>query len=177
MRTIIILILGLMVMASRALADEKLPVLKVGSDTYSNVTVTEITATDIYFISDKGLANAKLKKLDPVLQKHFHYNPAAAAAAEQKQKLGNAQYRFRVNSANQPSSMADVKAEMDDAISQVQEIVNQPVRSLPRTPDMRVACPVRVGYIPEPKNLTSTRWMSALPSSLFTIGTSTSRRT
>ncbi len=83
MRTRVILVLSLILMDSTAFADEKLPVLRVGSETYSNVTVTEVTATDIYFISNKGLANAKLKDLDPALQKHFHYD-SAAAATEQK---------------------------------------------------------------------------------------------
>jgi hypothetical protein len=125
-------------MISTAFADEKLPVLKVGSETYSNVTITEVTATDIYFISNRGLANAKLKELDPTLQKHFHYDPAAAAAAE-KQHLGNTQVHIPVVDTHHPSSIADLKAEMNDAISQVQQIVNQPVTGLPRTPDMRVS--------------------------------------
>ncbi len=138
MRASGILILGLIVMTSTAFADEKLPVLKVGSETYSNVTVTEVTATDIYFISDKGLANAKLKNLDPALQQHFHYDPAAAAA-EEKQQTDNTQARSQATDNNQPSSVAGIKAEMDDAISQVKEIVNQPVTAVPRTPDMQVS--------------------------------------
>jgi protein disulfide-isomerase len=75
-------------------ADEELPVLKVGSDVYSNVTVTSITATDVYFTynDEKGMANAKLKNLSPELQKHFHYNPAKAGAVEQKQAQANAEY-------------------------------------------------------------------------------------
>jgi hypothetical protein len=65
-----------------AFADEKLPLLKVGSQTYSNVTVTTISATDIYFVSGQGMGNAKLKDLDPALQKHFHYDPAGVQAME-----------------------------------------------------------------------------------------------
>jgi hypothetical protein len=135
----VIVFLGLGIIASSTFADEKLPVLKVGKQTYSHVTVTEVSATNIYFISDQGLANAKLKDLDPALQKHFHYNPAAAAAAEQKHKLGNTQYRLRAAGANPPASVAEAQAEMDDAITRVKEIVNQPVRSVPRTEDMRPA--------------------------------------
>ncbi|MGH7992174.1 MAG: hypothetical protein ACREDQ_01545 [Limisphaerales bacterium] len=133
-----ILILGLVAMASKALADEKLPTFKVGSETYSNVTVTKVTATNIFFISDQGLTNVALMKLDPALQKHFHPGPAKTAA-ERKQKTGNAQYHFRVNGTNQPSSVADIKLELADAIARVREIVNQPVESLPRKPDMKVA--------------------------------------
>ena len=62
-------------------ADEKLPVLQAGTDTYSNVTVLTVSATDVYFTynNGKGMANAKLKTLSPDLQKHFHYNPARAS--------------------------------------------------------------------------------------------------
>jgi hypothetical protein len=139
MRTFLILLLGLGVMASRTLADEKLPILKVGQQTYSHVTMTEVTATDIYFISDQGVANAKLKDLEPGMQKHFHYNPAKAVAAERKLRAGSSSYHFRVGGTNQPSSTADVKTELADAITKVKVIVNQPVSSLPRTPDMAVA--------------------------------------
>jgi len=137
-KTRLTVILSLIAMTLTAFANEKLPVLKVGSETYSNVTVTEVTATDIYFISDKGLANAKLKDLDPVLQKHFHYDPAAAAAVE-KQQLGNTQFHVPVIDTHHPPNIADLEAEMNDAISQVQQIVNQPVTTLPRTPDMQVS--------------------------------------
>jgi thiol-disulfide isomerase/thioredoxin len=79
-------------------ADEKLPVLKAGSDVYSNVTVLTVTATDVYFTynSGKGMANAKLKSLSPDLQKHFQYNPAKAGEVEQKQAQANAEYHQTV---------------------------------------------------------------------------------
>ena len=68
-------------------ADEKLPVLQAGTDVYSNVNVLSVSATDVYFTfnNGKGMANAKLKRLSPDLQKHFHYNPAVASTVEQKQ--------------------------------------------------------------------------------------------
>jgi thiol-disulfide isomerase/thioredoxin len=76
-------------------ADEKLPVLQAGTDVYSNVNVLNVSATDIYFTfnNGKGIANAKLKRLSPDLQKHFHYNPAVASTVEQKQALANVEYR------------------------------------------------------------------------------------
>jgi thioredoxin-related protein len=77
-------------------ADEKLTVLKVGGDVYSNVTVTTLTATDIYFTYAGGMANVKLKNLSPDLQKHFHYNAAKAGQVEQKQTADNAQYHLQV---------------------------------------------------------------------------------
>jgi thiol-disulfide isomerase/thioredoxin len=76
-------------------ADEKLPVLQAGTDVYSNVNVLSVSATDVYFTfnNGKGIANAKLKRLSPDLQKHFHYNPAVASTVEQKQALANVEYR------------------------------------------------------------------------------------
>jgi thiol-disulfide isomerase/thioredoxin len=87
-----------------ARADEKLPVLKAGSEVYSNVTVTTVTATDIYFTYANGMGNAKLKSLSPDLQKHFHYNPAKAGEVEQKQAAANAQFHNQVvsKSSSQP---------------------------------------------------------------------------
>jgi cytochrome c biogenesis protein CcmG, thiol:disulfide interchange protein DsbE len=74
--------LALGVLSSRA--DEKLDVLKVGEVVYTNVTVTRVTTTDIYFHYPGGMGNAKLKNLDPQTQKFFHYNPARAATAQRE---------------------------------------------------------------------------------------------
>ncbi|MGB8369590.1 MAG: thioredoxin family protein [Limisphaerales bacterium] len=87
-----------------ARADEKLPVLKAGINTYSNVTVTTVTATDIYFTYAGGMGNAKLKQLSPELQKHFGYNPTKASEVEQKQAAANTQFHNQVvgKSSSQP---------------------------------------------------------------------------
>ena len=89
-------IFGWMAAALVAGADETLPRLKVGSEVYSNVTVTSVTATDIYFNSAQGFGNAKLKNLDPELQQHFHFNPATADETEKQQLEANTQYRTAV---------------------------------------------------------------------------------
>jgi thioredoxin-related protein len=85
-------------------ADEKLPVLEAGIDVYSNVNVTLITATDVYFTFDNGrsMANAKLKNLSPELQEHFNYNSAKAGEVEQKQAQADAQYHSLVISQPAP---------------------------------------------------------------------------
>ena len=83
---------GVFFVITAANADEKLPVLKAGSEVYSNVTVTSVTATDIYFSHSGGMGNAKLKNLEPEMQKHFHFDPAKASAQEQKQSEATAQY-------------------------------------------------------------------------------------
>ena len=64
---------------------EKLATLKAGEEIYTNVTVTTVTATDIYFTHSHGLGNAKLKNLDPELQKKFHFDPAKALEKEKRQ--------------------------------------------------------------------------------------------
>ena len=77
-------------------ADEYLPLLRVGSDAFTNVTVTRVTASDIYFLSPSGLGNAKIKELDPQLQQHFHFNGSQAGALEQARAQANAQYRAQL---------------------------------------------------------------------------------
>jgi hypothetical protein len=134
------IILIILVMAARALADERLPVLKVGSQIYSNVMITRVTGTDIYFTYDKGMANVKLRLLDPELQKRFHYDAAKADATAKEQKAVSAQYNLQVGSnTNRGSGVEGLKAEMENAIAKVREIVNQPVTRLPQTPDTDVA--------------------------------------
>jgi len=94
LRLIMVAALGLLGAVS-VWADEKLPVLRAGTNVYSNVTVLSVSATDVFFTynNGKGMANAKLKNLSPDLQKHFNYNPAAASAVEQKQTRENIEYR------------------------------------------------------------------------------------
>lgn len=83
----------------RAWADETLPLLTIGSDVYSNVTILTVSATDVYFTynSGKGMANAKLKRLSPTLQEHFHYNAAKAGEVERHQTVANAEYHLQLS--------------------------------------------------------------------------------
>lgn len=73
-------------------AEEKLATLQVGSEVYSNVTVTSVTANDIYFTHSRGMGNAKIKNLPPELQRRFHFDPAKATAQQQVQASANALY-------------------------------------------------------------------------------------
>jgi len=89
--------------ALAARADEKLAVLKVDDDVYSNVTVTAVSPTDIFFTYPHGMGNAKLKDLDPALQRHFHYDPAEAKLVANRQAQANAAYlRMVVSAAPDP---------------------------------------------------------------------------
>ena len=104
MRTLVYIVSGLMAAVWAANADETLPVLKVGINVYSNVTVTTVTPTDIYFTHSGGMGNAKLKQLSPELQEHFGYDAKQAGAVEQKQTAANTEYHNQVvaKSASQP---------------------------------------------------------------------------
>ena len=66
-------------------AEVKLDSMTVGSVTYSNVTVFGANDTDLFFTSDHGVSNVKLKYLSPDLQKKFNYNPTNSDQAEQEQ--------------------------------------------------------------------------------------------
>jgi protein disulfide-isomerase len=90
--TLLVFPMILLALAGAASADEKLPVLQAGSEVYSNVTVTKVSATDIYFTYAGGMANAKIKNLSPDLQKHFSFDPQKAREVELKQAQDKTAY-------------------------------------------------------------------------------------
>ena len=92
MRTLFLLLLALGTAGFLRAADEQFTTLKVGSETYTQVTITTVTKTAIYFTHSRGIGTAKLKDLDPTLQAHFHFDPAEAAAKQAEQSQGNALY-------------------------------------------------------------------------------------
>jgi hypothetical protein len=136
MRFRIVVLLQLLLAAFAARADELLPLLKVGTEVYTNANVTTITATDIYFHTDKGMGTAKLKDLDAELQKHFHYNPAKMAAAEKEKAAGDT-----LASALTPFDPivdnTNAQSVKEEAVRRVKIIVNQPVRKFARSSAMQ----------------------------------------
>ena len=58
-----VLLLVLVTVTLHLRADEQIARLAAGGQTYTNVTVTSVTASDIYFISATGMGNAKLADL------------------------------------------------------------------------------------------------------------------
>lgn len=99
--------------AGRVRADEQLPLLKAGSEVYSNVTVTTVSATDVYFIYAGGMANVKIKDLSPELQRHFHYDSKLAKSAEQKLAENKIQYHQQL--LRQPAAPAPDLTRRPDA--------------------------------------------------------------
>lgn len=93
------LLLGLIGILTQpaAAADEKLATLKIGRAVYTNVTVTTVTATDIYFTHSQGMGNAKLKTLSPEAQRKFGFDPTKGQTAEKQQAEANAKFRTTVS--------------------------------------------------------------------------------
>jgi thiol-disulfide isomerase/thioredoxin len=111
----IAILFSLPAMAFVADAGETLPVLRAGNEVYSNATILSVSATDIYFTSNRGLANAKLKDLDPGLQKHFNFNPTNAVTVEQRQKAANALYHVEIMKPSPVEQAANDEAAADRA--------------------------------------------------------------
>ena len=89
-KIVIVLTMAASVLAARA--DEHLDVLVAGIQTYTNVTVTSVSATDIFFTYPGGMGNAKIKNLSPELQEHFNFNADKAKATEIKQADNQAKF-------------------------------------------------------------------------------------
>jgi thiol-disulfide isomerase/thioredoxin len=92
MRSVILILLTLAAGLLAGRADETFAVLRAGSVTYSNVTVTTVNATDVFFTYAGGMGNVKLKNLSPDLQQHFRYDPAKAAKVEAQQAANKLKY-------------------------------------------------------------------------------------
>jgi cytochrome c biogenesis protein CcmG, thiol:disulfide interchange protein DsbE len=91
-------------------ADEFLPVLKVNGVVYSNLTVTTVTPTDVFFTYARGVGNAKLKNLNSEMQRHFHYDAAKSAQMERQQATNNAAYHQYLLSVKPPATVRDESA-------------------------------------------------------------------
>jgi cytochrome c biogenesis protein CcmG, thiol:disulfide interchange protein DsbE len=87
---------GLGFLTLRVMAEEQLETLKVGAVSYSNVVVLSVNATDVYFRHQGGMANVRLRLLEPELQKRFHYDPARASQMEREQQFNSLNYRQSV---------------------------------------------------------------------------------
>jgi thiol-disulfide isomerase/thioredoxin len=103
MRSIILILFCLVIPALPVCAEQKLPALTVSGETFTNVTVLKVTITDVYFTHAHGMGNAKLKELDPEMQKLFHYDPVKAGDEQKKQAQSNAKSRQEALKKSQPA--------------------------------------------------------------------------
>jgi len=73
-------------------AEQHFETLTVDGDVFRDVTVTSVTATDLYFTHAGGMGNAKLGKLSPELQQQFGFDSQRAAAVAESRQQGAAAY-------------------------------------------------------------------------------------
>lgn len=95
---LLLALLFVVVRSSPAAAPIKFKSLKVASKVYQNVTVIGFNATDLYFTSDAGINNVKLRLLEPPLQKQFRYDPKLAAELERQQIKDDVQFQHSIAS-------------------------------------------------------------------------------
>jgi Calpain family cysteine protease len=88
----------------------------MGSQVYSNVVITSVTATHVYFTHSFGLGSAKLKDLGADLRKHFHFDPIKAEAVQEQQIEANNlfQKEFAEWAARQPRVPETCRTEEDN---------------------------------------------------------------
>lgn len=102
-------------------AQIKLAELKVGARTYRSVTVLGFNVTDVYFTHRGGISNAKLKYLEPDMQKLFYYDEAAATTEERRQQEESAQFQQQVGEkaevSFQEGRVAERRAEMSSEMN------------------------------------------------------------
>lgn len=99
-----IVFLGWVLIASAFGEPLRLDTLKVGATTYKDVTVLGANTTDLYFRYSGGVANVKLKYLDPDLQKRFDFNPKAAEEAEKRQAEAEILFQNSLHASPAPST-------------------------------------------------------------------------
>jgi hypothetical protein len=92
-------------------AQIRLPTLKVGSRTYRNVAVLGFNTTDVFFTHTGGISNAKLKYLEPEMQKLFYYDETVAAEEERRQQAENEQFQQDVGAKAEESYQENRVAE------------------------------------------------------------------
>lgn len=90
-----------LVTATSLTAEQRLPLLHAGDESFTNVVVTTVTPTDLYFSHAGGMGNVKLKDLDAGLQQRFHYNPTNAARVAAAQAAATRSY-YMAKAAEKP---------------------------------------------------------------------------
>src|SRR4051812_37158317 len=83
---------GLWFALSLQAAAIKLDTMQVGDRVYTNVTITSFSATDVYSSHSRGVANEKIRNIDPSVKKLLDYNPTAAQSAEKQQEQADRRY-------------------------------------------------------------------------------------
>jgi len=110
-----LIIMGALLPSAWLRADnEHLATLQVGAETYTNVTVTSVSASEIFFTHSRGLGNAKLRNLGLELRNKFHFDATKAVEIETEQSQANALFLAKISREPYRTS---VRAEPDTTVS------------------------------------------------------------
>jgi hypothetical protein len=116
------------VSATLAAPPTKLDRLRAGSLIYSNVTIVNVTPTDLCFSYEKGVKTVKLRLLDPETQNLFNYDPKAAEELEKKQAEDAARFQSTVASTSSRGAASGAGAlEADKKSKSSQESLADPI--------------------------------------------------
>ncbi len=117
-------LLPLLLLPGALAAEVKLDTMRVGTKIFHHVTVLGVNDSDLYFTHDGGIANVKLRYLEPALQKRFSYDPKAAEAAERQQQQDEAAYSNALAQALSDAAMQKLKTARDAAASSEQSLAD-----------------------------------------------------
>lgn len=113
--------------------------LKARNRTYYDITVLGASETDLYFKHSRGIANVKLKYLEPEMQTRFDYDPRLAEEAERRQLQEDSAYQETVAIELSTRAQTAIKATRDEAATSEdsladpvtnQSLINQPAPKL-----------------------------------------------
>jgi len=102
--TIFWLLAGITLNPFTTFGQTRLPLLHAGDESFTNVVITSVTPTDLYFSHAGGMGNVKLKSLDAALQKKFDYNPTNAANVAKAQAEATKNYYIAKASEKPPAA-------------------------------------------------------------------------
>jgi len=119
--TRVLLSAALMYAVSAAVAvqtDEHFDTLEIAGLMYTNVTITSVTATDVFFSHSQGLGNAKLKMVSPELREHFRFNSGKAGDVEKAQAKANADFHAQLaHEQAKPHAVVDYSREPEPQVA------------------------------------------------------------
>lgn len=144
-----------MITVATVVAADRFPLLQAGDETFTNVTVTSVTPTDLYFSHAGGMGNVKLRDLDAEVQKHFKYNPTNAANIARAQAEATKQF-YIAKAAEKPPVVAP----------EPEEVVAEPppVTTTNRPPGLRLETVKAKRFLgTQAPPLVIEKWLSAPP--------------
>src|SRR5215469_12609036 len=99
-----------------ARGEETFPVLQVGTQTYTNVTVTSKTSNYVFIVHSTGMQSVKIADLPPDIQDQLGYHPAPPKiAATENAKIIAKQALAKVQSQVQSPAVKAAEAKVADA--------------------------------------------------------------